>query len=104
MDHYFNIYTRAGSALVQLGRLDNDTISLVVIVGALQQQGLLPEGLLEIPDDYSLFLEFPIDRSMRRITSDRELSVAADLFQQNRLRRMVVIVTPGGSVPAYPHI
>lgn len=79
-------------------------MSLVVIIGALQQQGLLPEGLLEIPDDLSLFLEFPIDRSMKCITSDKELLVATDLFQQNKLRRMVFIVTPSGKVPAYPHI
>lgn len=53
---------------------------LVVLVGALQCGGVLPEGHFIIPPDVGLYLDVPWNQTMLKITSDREILVAADLF------------------------
>lgn len=41
---------------------------------------------------------------MRRITTNRELLVAAKMFHQNTLKRMVFTVTSIDEVPDYPGV
>lgn len=64
MTYLFNIYARVKGVEVELGFLEKDTMSLVIVIGGLQQVELLPKGRLKIPLDYAVYLEFPVRSTM----------------------------------------